>query len=116
MANLFLRPSQGTCVVPDPCPPLLGIPAARLPSFPGRDACSTVGSTGLCLYFRPALLLEAGTVTGKTGTWGGPAVCGGGGHRAFCPGGDRALFSWEGGCHEAEQQPMLSLAPTNTKP
>ena len=79
MANLFLRPSQGTCLVPDPCPPLLGIPAAHLPSFPGRDACSTVGSTGLCLYFRPALLLEAGTVTGKTGTWGGPAVCGGGG-------------------------------------
>ena len=93
MANLFLRPSQGTCVVPDPCPPLLGIPAAHLPSFPGRDACSTVGSTGLCLYFRPALLLEAGTVTGKTGTWGGPAVCVGGG----APG----ILSWR------RQSPVL---------
>ena len=115
MANLFLRPSQGTCVVPDPCPPLLGIPAARLPSFPGRDACSTVGSTGLCLF--PSGSAPRGRHCDRE-DWHMGRTCGVcvGGHRAFCPGGDRALFSWEGGCHEAEQQPMLSLAPTNTKP
>lgn len=94
MANLFLRPSQGTCVVTDPCPPLLGIPAARLPSFPGCDMCSTIGSTGLCLYFHQALLLEAGTVTGKTGTWGGPAVC-------VWGGGPPGILSWR------RQSPVL---------
>lgn len=117
VADLFLRPSRGTCVVTDPRPPFLGIPTAR-PSFPGCDICSTIGSTGLCLYFRQALLLEAGTVTGMTGIWGGTTVCvagGWGGHRAFCPGGDRAPF-WKGGCHKAEQELMVSLAPTNTKP
>ena len=115
VADLFLCPSRGTCVVTDPRPPLLGIPTARPPSFPGCDACSTIGSTGLCLYFHQALLLEAGTVTGMTGIWGGPAVCVGVGHQAFCPGGDRAPFS-ERGCHKAEQEFMVSLAPTNTKP
>lgn len=116
MANLSIRPSQGTCVVTDPRPPLLGIPAARLPSFLGCNTCSTIESAGLGLYFRQALLLDAGPVTGVTGAWGGPAVCVVGGDRAFCPGGGRALFSWEGGCQEAEQEPLLSLAPTNTKP
>ena len=82
MANLSIRPPQGTCVVTDPRPPLLGIPAARLPSFLGCNTCSTIESAGLGLYFRQALLLDAGPVTGVTGAWGGPAVCvvGGTGH------------------------------------
>lgn len=93
MADLSVRPSQGTCVVTDPRPPLLGIPAARLPSCPGCDTCRTVEPAGLGLCFRQALLLEAGTVTGVTGAWGGLAVC--------VWGGARGILSWR------RQSPVL---------
>lgn len=109
-------PISGDPVVTDPHPPSWAS-CCPPPIMSGCDTCRTVESAGLGLCFRQALASPRGWHCDRvTGAWGDCCVCGGVGGPGILSLRRQGPVLLGRGCQEAEQQPLLSLAPTNTKP